>query len=432
MVSFRSMATSSTHRQLSGQNLATSRGSVDHNIKFEAPEISLNQASLDLLYLRDSCSCSRCVNPSTRQKLFETSELPLNIATQHHRWLPDGNLEISWANDIPGIEDHRSVFSRAFLLENAQSQGRRLRAAGSSWDHVAWDKATLESESRALYFHYDEFVSHDRTLRQLVDQLHTYGLAFVTGVPSEPRALKALAQRIGPLRHTFYGETWDVKSKSSPINVAYTADELDFHMDLLYMADPPYVQMLHCIKQSTRGGESRFADGVRAFDEFQHDYPHLVRHLIDFPVTYQYKNDGHWFRKTRKFLDGGALTNESSRLNRSPVLRYPIDYESINWSPPFQGPFEQLSTGNSSGGTTTIRDYVKAASAFKKLLADKSAVYEARLEEGTCAIFNNRRVLHARRPFHTEGGERWLKGCYIDGDYLRDRYRMLSQITLDE
>ena len=433
MVSFRSVGISSTHRmQLAGQNLRTVPESVDKKIKIEAPDNSLNQASLDLLYLRDSCSCSRCVNPSTQQKLFETSELPLGMAAQHHRWLPDGSLEILWENDIPGIEDHRSVFSRAFLLEQTQSQDQRLRATGTYWDHVAWDKATLERESRALHFHYDEFVSHDRTLSQLVDRLHTFGLAFVTGVPGEPRALKTLAQRIGPLRQTFYGETWDVKSKSSPINVAYTADELDFHMDLLYMVDPPYVQMLHCIKQSTRGGDSRFADGVLAFERFQHEYPHLVRHLIDFPVTYQYKNDGHWFRRTRNFLDGGALTNESNRFNRSRVLQYPIDYESINWSPPFQGPFEQYSIDNSSGGTTTIRDYVEAARTFKKLLADEAAVYETRLEEGTCIIFNNRRVLHARRPFQTEGGERWLKGCYIDGDYLKDRYRVLSQIKLDK
>ncbi|MCJ1333168.1 hypothetical protein MMC10_009862 [Thelotrema lepadinum] len=415
--------------QHSRQNLGRDRSPGSHDtIKIEAPDSSLDQASIDILYLRDSCSCPRCVNPSTQQKLFETSELPLDIAAQDYRWLPDGSLEVLWENDIQGMEGHRSVFSHAFLSEQLRNPDQRLRASGSLWDHVAWDKAALEKEAGALRFQYDDFISHDRTLRQLVDRLHTFGLGFVTGVPCESGALKVLAQRIGPLRHTFYGETWDVKSKSSPINVAYTADELDFHMDLLYMADPPYIQMLHCIKQSTRGGESRFADGVRAFDKFQHAYPHLVRHLTDFPVTYQYKNDGHSLRRTRRFLDGGGLTYPMESNISGQELQYLIDYESINWSPPFQGPFEQAKFRNSSGRTTTIRDYIEAAKTFKKLLADESAVYETKLEEGTCVIFNNRRVLHARQPFHTEGGERWLKGCYIDGDYLRDRYRILSKL----
>lgn len=42
--------------------------------------------------------------------------------------------------------------------------------------------------------------------------------------------------------------------------------------------------------------------------------------------------------------------------------------------------------------------------------------FEETLKEGECVVFNNRRVLHARRAFDTESGERWLKGTYVDWD----------------
>ena len=389
---------------------------------------SLDQVGIDLLYLRDSCSCPRCVNPSTRQKLFETSELSPYTAVRDFQWLPDGSLEISWENDINGLRDHQSTFSKAFL-EQSQSSEHRVRASGNLWEPVTWNKSMLENEIEALTFQYDDYMTHDKVLQQLVNQLHVFGLAFVKSVPGDPDVLKPLAHRIGPLKQTFYGETFDVKSEPSPINVAYTADELDFHMDLLYLTDPPSIQMLHCIKQSVQGGESRFVDGVRVFTTFQEKHPHLIQPLVEFPVTYRYKNNGHWFQKTRTFLEGGILTGPESTSKSQLKFNYPGDYESLNWSPPFQGPFEQVEPLNLNGSSISFRDYVKAANTFKQLLADEHAIYEAKLEEGTCVIFNNRRVLHARRPFQTNGSARWLKGCYVDGDYLRDRYRVLSAAT---
>lgn len=405
-------------------NEASLWGSDSRYVKINIKGNSVHEEYVDLLYLRDSCSCSLCVNPSTRQKLFETSGLPLNIAARELKRLPDGGLEVCWENDIHCAGTHRSVFSRDFM-EQLQSMGSRVLASHNSWKHVAWDQATLEKYLGSLRFQYEEYMKLDESLYTFINRLHEYGLVFVESVPKHEDAVKALAQRIGPIKHTFYGETWDVKSQSSPINVAYTAEDLDFHMDLLYLADPPGIQLLHCIKQSNSGGESRFSDGVLALDKLQTEYPELVRPLVYFPVTYRYKNNGHWFQKTRTFLEGGVnVTSEGKKNNVNLKYQYPTDYESINWSPPFQGPLEQVDPSGMKEDQVSLRDYVKAASTFKKLLAHHSAVFETKLDEGTCVVFNNRRILHARRPFDSEGGERWLKGCYVDGDYLRDRYRV--------
>jgi alpha-ketoglutarate-dependent taurine dioxygenase len=45
------------------------------------------------------------------------------------------------------------------------------------------------------------------------------------------------------------------------------------------------------------------------------------------------------------------------------------------------------------------------------------------MKEGDLVFFDNRRVLHARREYGE--GERWLKGCYLDGEVVWDRLATL-------
>ena len=64
---------------------------------------------------------------------------------------------------------------------------------------------------------------------------------------------------------------------------------------------------------------------------------------------------------------------------------------------------------------------------FSNLVESEDNLYEYRLQEGECVIFNNRRVLHGRRQFDTATGMRWLKGAYIDTDVFMSKYRVLSE-----
>lgn len=62
-------------------------------------------------------------------------------------------------------------------------------------------------------FDYNEYMQDDRELYRLIRQLRTDGLAFVTNVPGEVESLATIATRIGPVKDTFYGRTWDGMSK---------------------------------------------------------------------------------------------------------------------------------------------------------------------------------------------------------------------------
>lgn len=55
-------------------------------------------------------------------------------------------------------------------------------------------------------------------------------------------------------------------------------------------------------------------------------------------------------------------------------------------------------------------------------------VYERMMKPGECVLFDNRRVLHARKAFEVgdAGKERWLRGAYLDKDPFLSKLQVLK------
>lgn len=189
-------------------------------------------------------------------------------------------------------------------------------------------------------------------------------------------------------------------------------------MDLLYFESPPGLQFLHCVQNTVTGGSSVFADSFRAATLLRLNSPILFHALTKFPVTYHYQNDGEHYHLTRPTI----VMDEYSYLDEKRI-------SSVNWAPPFQAPFE-VDVGTDLN--SQFRPYIIGASEFAKNVDEPGAQYELRLEEGVCAVFFNRRVLHSRREFDAESGDRWLKGAYVDIDAFNSKYRTLSQRFREE
>lgn len=368
------------------------------------------------IFLRDACSCPKCVDTSTSQKLFETVDIPLNIEIQSNEATQGDDISVTWRNDIPGYEHHTSIYSKS-SFNKWKSIRHRLQASHSLMIQTPWDRTMIESKNLTL--DYDSYMNSPSTLHKALNHLHNYGLFFLASVPSDTTSISTIGTRIGPLQNTFYGSTWDVRSVPSAKNVAYTSSHLGFHMDLLYMADPPKVQILHCMKASTSGGESLFSDALAAIfallKECKPDDKIRMSRLFDLPVTYRYKNDGHWYQYSRPMVETNYIAQRDKYTPGSGKI------SAINWSPPFQAPFEVSITQPS------LNNYIRTAKQFKALVEDNAAVFETRMDEGTCVVFDNRRILHARRAFSSEGGERWLRGAYVGGDDFMSRLRMLNE-----
>lgn len=183
-----------------------------------------------------------------------------------------------------------------------------------------------------------------------------------------------------------------------------------------YTTNPPHLQLLHSLRSRAPGGESLFSDSLHAAHRLWVLNRDHFKTLSNYLVPYQYRNDSQHYQNLWPTLevDRSAM---STRTNGPPLIH------NINWSPPFQGPIPH----QSSEISPSLRDYHAAAAHFGQLIESPDAVFEYRLAEGDCVIFDNRRVLHARRAFDAEKGERWLKGAYVDNDVFFSKLRVLEE-----
>ena len=185
-------------------------------------------------------------------------------------------------------------------------------------------------------------------------------------------------------------------------------------MDLCYLDNSPHLQFLHSMRARAPGGESMFSDSFLAAELIRRDEPELWHALRTFLVVYNYFNVGQSYRQVRPTV---VLENQD---DPSSPIRW------LNWSPPFQGPFSD-DIGTADNGKA-LRAYHAAAQRFNELVNAPENVYELRMEEGMCVIFDNRRTLHARRAFDPTKGERWLKGSYMDRDVFASKLAVLNDV----
>ncbi|KAJ7594453.1 hypothetical protein C8J56DRAFT_1161064 [Mycena floridula] len=369
----------------------------------------LNNAKFPFLWLRDACQSPASVDPSTSQKLFRLSDIPLDIRPQSVRF-DNEELSIQW------VDGHASTFTLSFLQHHSVQPKSNPTAAlfNQHLDSVLWDRNVI-SKSPELFIEYGS-ISTPSGLLKALDHLCRFGLLFIRDVPTTETSdshceLVKLAKRLGEIRTTFYGKVWDVRSVPDSKNIAYTNLDLGLHMDLLYFQHPPQFQILHCLLNKVIGGESIFLDAFNAAHQLnEQDFEVLSSH----PVRFHYVNDGHSLHYEHPTIELWGPQSTERPGERS--IKY------INYSPPFQAPLP----------LSTDRNFYESLGRFEKLLDKPENSYRYTLEEGVAVVFDNRRVLHARTAFQDIEGQsqsgipnRWLKGCYLEGDPLWDRARVL-------
>ncbi|KAK0127727.1 hypothetical protein ONS96_007241 [Cadophora gregata f. sp. sojae] len=382
-------------------------GIPDMNLEYV--KIGDTDGAFHPVFLRDACTCPRCVDPSSTQKKFQTTEIPRTIRATSVREQDNGDFAITWENDIPGFgPDHLSTYTSKFFKT---CDTRSARARDRS-DHVyprPWSKRRIEEELQ--FFNFTDYMEDDKQLFRALFQLQTRGLLLLRNVPESEESVAEIAGRIGTIRDTFYGRTWDVKSVAEAKNVAYTHQFLGLHMDLLYMTNPPGFQFLHCLKNTCQGGASLFSDTFFAVKSLS---PWDIKVLSTTDLAYHYRNAGEHYYYERPVLEFNAPI--ALKTDNTPL-------SFVNYSPPFQAPFPITKSAQGP----VFPKIAKALRTFAHRVEAPNALFEYKLKEGECVIFNNRRVLHGRRQFDAGNGERWLKGTYIDTDVFRSKYRTLYE-----
>lgn len=399
-----------------------------------------NDVSYNNVFLRDSCQSELSVNPYSKQKLFSTSQVTDDLKILQPPTIENDNkgeewLKITWNQNG---KDHVSRYPKSFLLKYSNQSNCRT-GKFFEIDVSLWQNKQLVENIGKLQFDYFSYLKDDQFNTSL-KVLNKYGLLFVNNIPeigleemNEDNAMEwpvaTLASKFGYIKKTFYGTLFNVKLEKEAKNIANTNDFLPLHMDLLYYESPPGLQLLHFLKNSTIGGENIFSDSFAAAEFVKQEDPVAYEALKKIPITYHYDNNNeHYYYSRPLVVEENVYSPSKGNLG---IIK------EVNYSPPFQGPFE-IGVSQSTLGKSEIEDYnsklfnefLRGLKMFESYVNDPKNQYILKMNEGSCVIFNNRRILHSRNNFNnSNNGERWLMGCYVDGDSYRSKLRLSYRST---
>ncbi|KFP40308.1 Gamma-butyrobetaine dioxygenase, partial [Chlamydotis macqueenii] len=259
---------------------------------------------------------------------------------------------------------------------------------------------------------FEEVLYDDESAYRWLCTLKKVGIVLLTGAATRQGELVKLGHRIGFLRLTFYGPTWQVQDKADANNVAYTTGKLCFHTDYPVLQHPPGVQFLHCIKQTAAGGESEVVDGFHVSNKLKEQNPQAYQILSSTAVDYTDVGVDYCdfaVQCKQRIIDVDS---------RGQAVR--INYNNATRDTVFDIPAEK------------VRPFYAALKEFNDLLNSAEHKFTYKLRPGDIVTFDNWRVLHGRQSYPS-GSEvtRHLEGAYADWDVVMSRLRLLRRRVLN-
>ncbi|XP_071533091.1 gamma-butyrobetaine dioxygenase-like isoform X3 [Panulirus ornatus] len=375
-------------------------------------EVSWGEGKPDIfpyVWLRDNCRCPSCFHAPSNSRTHLIDNLDLNTQPTSVQVLSEGKeVEVVWNDGHRGTYLAAWLHLRAFNTIQRHAKAKRLRLSRSYWGAKA-----LEDLPQASF---GDLLIDDTALMVWLQQLEVYGFVIVNGAPTKPGQVRKLAERIGFIKKTHYGEDFTVKAKPDPSNVAYLSGLLQLHTDLPYYEYKPGVQFIHCIVQyEGNGGESLVSDAVHVAQELKKLYPEKYHILTQTPVD--------WFDI------GTDEVGEFYKIMHKPVICTDDTGEicRINMSQPQRDSFFSVPP-------EIVASWYDAMVTYHRLLSHPHYCLQFKMIPGTILTFDNLRIVHGRTGYMSGGGERHVEGCYIDWDEVRSRRRVLEvklEITKD-
>jgi gamma-butyrobetaine dioxygenase len=348
------------------------------------------------IWLRDNCACPACRHPKALERRFLLIDEAGDIRIQEIVLTGAGDVEIRFAPDAAG-KAHLSRFAAAWLRHHDYGD-----AARAEREH----KPKLWSSIKGFElpsFDYRNVMETDKGLHAWLSAWKDYGAALLRGAPAEPGQVVKIASRIGPLRPTNFGTSYDVITMPNPNASAYTAMALEPHTDLANWQSPPDCQFLFCVANEAEGGSSVLVDGFSVAEEIRQTDPEAFEILSTREIEFRFQDDGCDIRRRARMIqlaDDGRVT--AIRFNN--WLRTAFEL------PPAQ-----------------IESTYRALLVMWRAMRDPRFYVRPRLMAGDMFILDNYRVLHGRDSFDPNTGRRHLQGCYVDRDFVLSRLRLLER-----
>lgn len=264
-------------------------------------------------------------------------------------------------------EEHKSEFTYDWLEARNFSRSNREEYLNKfySLPKRLWNKN--EYANVMEYFDFTQILESDLGLYKWLRSLTTNGIATITGVPSTEGEARKIADRVGFIRKTHYGEEFMVKAKDATSNVAYLSENLQMHTDLPYYEYVPGVNLLHCLVQSkSEGAQNLLVDGFYVAEKIKKEHPKEFKLLTTVPVDWS--------------DIGEEDSNTFHSIYRAPMIC--TDYDGrlvrVNHSIPQRDTFFSIPLED-------VQDWYKALSIFVKIIYDEAVTLKT--QEGNENFF---------------------------------------------
>ena len=337
------------------------------------------------IWLRDHCKDIENWDERSNQRKLFTALVDPNIKIEETKIIEENKkIEVKWPDMNKSVH-----YSGEFLYKNS------LENISSNSGEALWDKQSINKAELEIKF--DELEKNEG-FKNLLQKIKTYGFSIINNCPTEMKTVEDIANKIGYVRNSIFGDLWSFESNTEMADSAYTQEELRPHTDGTYNHDAPGLQLLLCCEYEAEGGESIMVDGFKIAKILRE------KHWTSFNILSEIDIPGRYFG------DGVEL------IAKRPVFKF-RNKKLIQVS------FNNYDRGDFRLPNNKINDFYAAIRAFDKLANAKEMQWRQILKPGQLLIFNNWRVLHGRSEF---SGKRKMSGCYINKEDFESVCRMNS------
>ena len=346
-----------------------------------------NQTEIHPIWLRERVRDEKYLDKNNDQRLFDPSFLE-NISIENASI--DADILKLTFND--GITSNFQISK--LTSEFLDSDNLLKTVKQTTWDSSLQSKPTYEFKDN-LY--------ESKKMFEILKSFYEYGFVIIKNVPTQNNYIVNFANSIGSIRPTNFGEYFNVRSVSSPNDLAYTSLALSPHTDNPYRKPVPCIQLLHCIENEVSGGLSTLVDGFKVATHLKKNNPKDFKVLTKVKVKFKFTDKDVILENKGELIELDAKDNFkqirfNTRLDYVPVLEK-----------------KQLDL------------YYKARKKISDLYNSNQFKIEFKLTPGDILMMDNHRLLHGRTVYDTNEGKRFLQGCYIDHDSSEGKLRYLKR-----
>ena len=344
-------------------------------------------------WLRDNANDPQTRDKNNGQRLISILDIPVNTHIKSASLDKKGkNITLKF---LP--EKKQVKFSSSWLESHAYDKKQNNLKVWIDPNLKTWTKASFK---RVPIINYKTAKSNKKLFIRWLKSLNYYGFAKMTRCEKKSGTVIKIAKLFGYVRETNYGKWFDVKSKTNAVNLAYTNLGLQAHTDNPYRDPVPTIQILHCLKSSTKGGDSKVVDGFSAALRLKKENKKYFNLLTKYCSHFEFKGKKNVHLKSRFPM---IVLSPDKKLTA-------VHFNNRSIAAIRDVPFHDM------------LNYYKAYRKFSNIIDDPKMAVTFKLNPGDCFIVDNTRVLHARTPY-SSNGSRWLQGCYADKDGLLSSIR---------